>query len=124
MPVQGPPGLPVEVGGGLGTPIVITPVAAGTTPGVLGSAPTGGGNMASTWTVTGTRQSTMSNGQTFVPSVIVSFVTGLGNYGNVELAASSATATAVQAAVQQAADFLDGISQMSNGSGATASPLG
>jgi hypothetical protein len=66
----------------------------------------------------------MSNGQTYVPSVIVSFVTGLGNYGNTELAASVATAQAVNDAVQQAASFLDAISQASSGSGASPSPLG
>lgn len=123
MPIPNPGGgvLPVS---NTGVPYVPVTQAPGTEPGPLGSAPTGGGNVASTWTVTGVKQSTMSNGQTFVPSVIVSFVTGLGNYGNTEIAASVATATAVNDAVQQAADFLDAISQMSNGGGATGSPLG
>jgi hypothetical protein len=66
----------------------------------------------------------MSNGQTYVPSIIVSFVTGLGNYGNVELAANVATQSAVSNAVQNAADFLDGVAGLSAGAGASPSPLG
>ena len=123
MPIPNPGGgiLPVN---NAGTPYIPVGQAPGTSPGILGPAPNGGGEVASSWTVTGVRQSTMTNGQTYVPSVIVSFVTGLGNYGNTELAASVATQAAINAAVQQAADFLDGIAGLSSGNGASPSPLG
>ena len=65
------------------------------------------------WATTTQRVSTLSDGNTYVPSVIVGFNTGLGNYGYVEVAASDYPAK-VPALISAAAAAMDGVSQMTS----------
>ena len=58
-----------------------------------------------TWAVTTQRQSVMSDGNTFVPSVIVGFQTAQGNKGNVEVNATDYASPATVAKYIQAAAY-------------------
>ncbi len=68
--------------------------------------------MAAKWKVTGQRQTTINNGQTYVPAMIVSFVTGEGNAGNVTVPHYDYTPDRVTSAVQDAADQVDQVGNM------------
>ena len=65
--------------------------------------------MAAKWKITGQRQTTINNGQTYVPAMIVSFVTGEGNAGNVTVPHYDYTTALVREHVQNAADAVDEI---------------
>ena len=69
--------------------------------------PQGPGNVR--WKVTSQRQTTMSDGNTFVPAVIVGFQTAGGNFGNVTIVASEYPQK-VAMICQAAADAMDGVS--------------
>ena len=71
--------------------------------------------MASAWKVTSQRQTTMSDGNTFVPAVIVGFRTGSGNYGNVTIAATDYPEK-VGEYVTAAAEAMDSVSALQVGS--------
>lgn len=62
---------------------------------------------SSTYKVTSQRQTTVSNGATYVPAMIIAFKTGKGNYGNITVDASDYTLAKVKADLQAAADLLD-----------------
>jgi len=63
------------------------------------------------WKVTGQRQTTISNGQTYVPAMIISYVTGLGNYGNITVDAKDYNGPTIVALLQAAADQIDTVGQ-------------
>ena len=65
--------------------------------------------MATGWKVTGQRQTTVSNGLTYVPAMIVGFQTEGGNAGNVTLTGDQYTSEGVNAALQSAADLIDNV---------------
>jgi hypothetical protein len=67
------------------------------------------------WGVTTQRQTTMNDGNTFVPAVIVGFQTAGGNYGNVTIAASDyPDANKVASLLQAAAYTMDQIGSMND----------
>jgi hypothetical protein len=72
--------------------------------------------MAASWAVTSQRQTTVSDGNTFVQAVIVGFQTGAGNKGNVTIQAADYTSTSkVAAVIQEAANLMDEVSGLSSG---------
>lgn len=78
--------------------------------------------MASSWVITGQRQTTVNNGQTFVDAMIISFQTGAGNFGRIVVTADNYTEESVTDLVQTAADNMDAIGALSAGT-VTESPL-
>jgi hypothetical protein len=71
--------------------------------------------MAAGWKVTGQRQTTISNGVTYVPAMIIGLKTEKGNYVNITLGADEYSIDGVKAAAQAAADTADEISAQSAG---------
>jgi len=72
--------------------------------------------MAAGWIVTGQRQTTVSNGLTYVPAMIIGFRTEGGNTGNVTLTGDQYTSEGVIAALQSAADLIDKVGNAKAGS--------
>ncbi len=68
--------------------------------------------VAAKWKITGQRQTTINNGQTYVPAMIVSFITGEGNAGNITVPHYDYTTDRVRGAVQNAADQVDEIANL------------
>lgn len=75
------------------------------------------------WAVTGQRQTTVSNGITYVPAMIVGFQTEGGNFASVTLTADKYNGPGVTAAVQAAADQIDAIGAFNTGVTTTGSVI-
>jgi hypothetical protein len=69
--------------------------------------------MATGWKVTGQRQTTVSNGLTYVPAMLISFRTKDGNLGSIEVPASEYTVAKVTELVTRAAETIDAIGKLS-----------
>ena len=65
--------------------------------------------MATAWHVTGQRQTTVSNGLTYVPAMLISFRTKDGNLGSIEVPASEYTVAKVTSLLTKAATEIDAI---------------
>ena len=65
--------------------------------------------MATGWKVTGQRQTTVSNGLTYVPAMLISFKTKDGNLGSIEVPSSEYTKFTVAALLTKAATEIDEI---------------
>jgi hypothetical protein len=65
--------------------------------------------MATGWKVTGQRQTTVSNGLTYVPAMLISFKTKDGNLGSIEVPSSEYTKAKVAALLHTAATEIDEI---------------
>ena len=65
--------------------------------------------MATGWKVTGQRQTTVSNGLTYVPAMLISFKTKDVNLGSIEVPSSEYTKVKVAARLETAATEIDEI---------------
>ncbi len=65
--------------------------------------------MATGWRVTQQRQTTVSDGVTYVPAMIIGFQTEGGNFANVTVTAEKYNLDDVHSIIQGAADQIDNI---------------
>ncbi len=65
--------------------------------------------MATGWRVTQQRQTTVSDGVTYVPAMIIGFQTEGGNFANVTVTAEKYNPDDVNSIIQGAADQIDNI---------------
>ena len=68
--------------------------------------------MATAWHVTGQRPTTVSNGLTYVPAMIVGFKTAGGWVGSIEVPAPDYTEDKVTALLTKAAATMDAIGKL------------
>lgn len=80
--------------------------------------------MATGWQVTNQRQTTVSDGLTYVPAMIVSFVTEGGYYGSVTLTKNQYNTDKAPGIIQAAADQIDTLGTLSSGTVDDTSSLG
>ena len=76
------------------------------------------------YVVTGQRQTTVSNGLTYVPAMIISAQSSGGNYFNVTVTADNYHGEYIDKALNAAADQIDGVSGFTSGSPPSPSAFG
>lgn len=76
------------------------------------------------YTVTGQRQTTVSNGLTYVPAMIISFQTSAGNFANITVTSDHYHGEYIDNALNTAADQIDGVSGFTSGTVPTPPPFG
>jgi hypothetical protein len=79
--------------------------------------------MATGWRVTNQRQTTVSDGVTYVPEMIVGFQTEQGNFANITVQAADYTEDKLKDLLQAAADTVDGIGGLYSGTVSGPTPL-
>jgi hypothetical protein len=80
--------------------------------------------MATGWRVTNQRQTTVSDGVTYVPAMIIGFQTEGGNFANVTVTADKYNPDDVNEILQGAADQIDNIGNAAAGNVPTIVPFG
>jgi hypothetical protein len=80
--------------------------------------------MATGWRVTNQRQTTVSDGVTYVPAMIVGFQTEGGNYANITITKDHYNAEQVPGLIQGAADQIDNIGNAASGNVPLIVPFG
>jgi hypothetical protein len=80
--------------------------------------------MPASWKVTGQRQTTVYNGVSYVPAMIVGILTGAGNYVNVTIDGDHYNVNDAKPALQAAADAADDISGLGEGTVPTPGQIG
>ena len=80
--------------------------------------------MGAGWRVTKQRQTTVSDGVSYVPAMIIGFQTEGGNYANVTVTAEKYNSSDVNDIIQGAADQIDNIGNAAAGNVPSIVPFG
>jgi hypothetical protein len=80
--------------------------------------------MATGWRVTNQRQTTVSDGVSYVPAMIIGFQTEGGNFANITVTADKYNAEDTPGLIQGAADQIDNIGNAASGNVPEINPFG
>lgn len=80
--------------------------------------------MATGWRVTNQRQTTVSDGVSYVPAMIIGFQTEGGNFANITVTSDKYNAKDTPGLIQGAADQIDNIGHAASGNVPEINPFG